>query len=219
MAGEQTSPSQFDQLMAELDTMAKALPAENDDDADAIAAAAAEGGGSSGGDGDDDDKGGKPDGDADDKAPVAKSFNVTLEDGTTMEAFDGAELIKSLQGQVAAQGDEMVKAMGAMIDMLKKQGEAISRQDALFKSLRSEISTLRGAPAGRKSVVSVNEPPVVAKSLSNEQKQGVPAGEFLVKSQAAFDAGKISGTDLCLIETLINQGKPMPDRFSQAVLG
>lgn len=219
MAGEHASTSQFEQLVAELDTLAKALPADTDDDADAIAAAAAEGGGEAGGDGDADDKGGKPDGDADDKGPMAKSFTVKLEDGTEVEAVDGAELVKALQAQVSGLEGGVAKALGSAVGLLKQQGELLTKQGEMIKSLSASVAALRREPGGRKSTVSVHEP-VVAKALGGEEKktEGVSAQEFMVKAMDAFNAGKLTGGQVALAEASINRGEQPPADIVKAVL-
>lgn len=213
MAGE--NASQFDQLVAELDTLAKALPADKDDDAQAIAAAAAEGGGEAGGDGDADDMGGEPDGDADDmggKKPMAKSFQVTLEDGTTMEAVDGAEMVKSLQNQVANLEGSIAKALTGAVEAIKAQGEMI-------KSLNSQVRSLRSSGAGRKTAVSVHEP-VIAKSMpSAGAKEGISSEEFMAKAMDAFKAGRIAALDVATVEACINRGEQPAAHIVKSVLG
>ena len=95
--------SQFNELLAELETLAKAQPADGDQK---IAAAAAEGG--AGAPDDEDDEGeadpaagnGEPDGD--EGKPMAKSFRVTMPDGTEQEAVDGTALVKSLGDRLDA---------------------------------------------------------------------------------------------------------------------
>ena len=95
--------SKFDELLGELETLAKAQPAEEGDEK--IVAAAAEGGGQGSGepDGDEGAGDGMGDGDGDEgKPPMAKSFRVKLEDGTEVDAQDGTELVKALQDRIEA---------------------------------------------------------------------------------------------------------------------
>lgn len=209
MAGEKQETNQFEQLVAELDTMAKALPADNGEDDEKIQAAAAEGGG----DGDDDDMGGKPDGDADDEGkPVAKSFTLTLEDGTTMEAVDGAEMVKSLQEQVSGLEGNMVKAMGAAVDLIKKQGD-------MLKSLTAQVAKLSGTGAGRKAVVSITEKaPAAGEQMTKSEPQGVSPNEFMAKAMEAFNVGKLTSLQIATAEACINRGEKIPDAIVTTVL-
>lgn len=213
--------SQFDALMAELsalstdqEVMTKALPADDGKDDEKIQAAAAEGGS----DGDADDQGGEPDGDADDDGkPMAKSFKFTLEDGTEVEAEDGTELVKSLQERVTKTETTMAKALGQAVSLIKGQG-------AMIKSLQDQIKKLSGEGRGRKAVVSVVEKPApdagaatMAKSLGD--KGGVTPETFFAKALEAQRAGRISGTDIALAETMLNRGQQIPESIVTRVLG
>lgn len=215
MAGEKQETSQFDALVAELDTLAKALPADNGEDDAQIQAAAAEGGGEGSGDGEgepdgDEGKGGKGDGDGDEK-PMAKSFEVTLGDGTKAEAIDAGMLVKSLQDQIASLEGGMLKSMTAAMGVIKQQGE-------MLKSLHEKVQKLGGQGAGRKSTVAVTEKPVA--TMAKSEPTGMDATEFLAKSEAAFNAGRISGLELSTIEACINRGKqPSADIIARVVQG
>lgn len=210
--------SDFDKLMGELNQlaadqgeMAKALPADNGEDEAKIQAAAAEGG-----DGDADDNGGKPDGDADDKGdckPMAKSFTLTLEDGTVVEAQDGAEMVKALSERVEASEANFAKAMGSAVELIKGQAE-------LIKSMQGQLAKLSGEGRGRKAVVSVVEKPdpaanTMAKSLTPD---GMTSEQFFAKAFAAQREGKISGTEIAVAETYLNRGQAIPEHIVQRVV-
>lgn len=212
--------SQFEKLMGELaelgasqETMTKALPAEDGKDEEKIQAAAAEGGL----DGDEDDTGGKPDGDAGDEAegkkPMAKSFKFTLEDGTEMEAEDGAALVKSLQDKFELSEGNLIKALDATAVLIKGQGE-------LIKSLSDRVSKLSGEGRGRKAVVSVVEKPApgaspMAKSM---QPEGMTHDQFFAKALSAQRDGKISGMDIAMAESCLNRGEAIPPSILQRVV-
>lgn len=203
--------SAFEKLMGELsqlgtdqETMAKALPADDGKDEEKIQAAAEEGGLDAGGG----DAGGegkkKPEGEGDDK-PMAKSFLIKLEDGTEVEAQDGAELVKSLQDRVEASEGNMLKAMDAAVSLIKGQGEMI-------KSLGEQIKKLSGEGRGRKTVVSMVEKPApvattMAKSLTPE---GMTPDQFFAKALNAQKEGRITGTEIALAETCLNRGQEIP---------
>lgn len=210
--------SDFDKLMGELNQlaadqgeMAKALPADNGEDEAKIQAAAAEGG-----DGDADNKGGKPDGDADDNGdgkPMAKSFTLTLEDGTQVEAQDGAEMVKALADRIDTSEANFAKAMGSAVELIKGQAE-------LIKSMQGQLTKLSGEGRGRKAVVSVVEKPdpaanTMAKSLTPD---GMTSDQFFAKALAAQREGRISGTEIAVAETYLNRGQPIPEHIVQRVV-
>lgn len=212
--------SQFDKLMQELGTlqsdqeaMTKSLPADDGKDEEKIQAAAAEGGLGDGGNADD--KGGKPDGDADDK-PMAKSFEVVLEDGSKVEAVDGTELVKSLTERLDGQESTMAKALDSMVGLIKGQNEMI-------KSLSDQVKKLSGEGRGRKAVVSITEKPTATAHTDTMAKSigagdGVTADQFFAKALSAQKEGRISGGEIALAETLLNKGQEIPPSIVARVM-
>jgi len=210
--------SDFDKLMGELQALtteqaelAKALPADNGEDEEKIQAAAAEGGAGDG----DGDKGGMPDGDADDKGQMAKSFMVTLEDGTQVEAQDGTELVKSLVERINAKEGVMAKALEQTLNLVKGQADMI-------KSLSEKVAKLSNEGRGRKAVVSVVEKPApdanTGTMVKSHQGGSVSHDEFFAKALTAQKAGRISGAEISLAETLLNRGQKIPDDLVTRVM-
>lgn len=207
--------SQFEKLMGELgelatsqEQLAKALPADDGKDDEKIQAAAEEGGtGEGGGEGGDADAGKE----GDDK-PMAKSFTITLDDGTKVEAQDGAELVKALGERLDATEDNMVKALGGAMNLIKSQGDMI-------KSLGDQIKKLSGEGRGRRTVVSIAEKPApqaeqMAKSL---QVEGMTHDQFFAKAFEAQKAGRINGTDIAIAESSLNRGAAIPEHIVRRV--
>lgn len=210
----------FDKLMAELakaesdqETLSKALPAaEEGMDDDKVQDAAAEGADKAAGDGDADNKGGKPDGDADDKKTMAKSFEVVLADGTKVQAEDGTELIKSLTDRLEKAEGVMVKAMEGALGLIKSQGEMI-------KSLGDQFQKLRGEGRGRKAVVTVSEKKdATTLAKSESQADGLTGEQFLAKALTAQKAGRITAADVAIAEGHLNRGMQPPAELVQRVL-
>lgn len=207
MSGEENKqPSAFDALLGELDTLTKALPAEVDGD-EKIANA------DGGNDDNDEDDEGKEGGDA----PMAKSFVVKLEDGSEVEAQDGTELVKSLMGRIDNNEETLAKALGSAVNLIKVQGEQLAQTTALVKSLQSKVSELSGEGRGRKTVVSIHEKP--ANVMNKSEPEGLTAQEFMTKSNAAFEAGRISGKDLTVIDVSIRSNQPIDQSLAAKVLG
>jgi hypothetical protein len=203
--------SQFEQLMAEIqglsadqEQLTKALPADDGKDEEKIQAAAGEGG-SDGEDG----EGGAPaagDGDADDK-PMAKSFTLTLEDGTTVEAQDGAELVKALSDRIdgeQAKTAEMAKALEATVNLAKGFLP-------LIKSMQDQITKLSGEGRGRKAQLSITEKPAAgAQVMAKSEPVGMNHEQFFAKALTAQKEGRLSGVDIAVAEACLNRGEAIP---------
>lgn len=141
------------------------------------------------------------------KQPLAKSLQVTLADGTVVDAEDGTELVKSLMDQVSGLEGVMAKALGAAVGLIKKQGEQLVATDTLVKSLQAKVTELSGEGRGRKTMVTVMDKPG---QLAKSETPGMTAPEFMAKSHAAFKDGKINGTELTIIDVSLRQGA-LPD--------
>lgn len=197
----------FEALLGELEIMTKALPAADEAiEGDKKIAAAA-------GDGDEDE---------DDELegegkPMAKSFKVTLADGTEVEAEDGTELVKSMIERVEGNEETMAKALGSAVNLIKAQGVQIASAVALVKSLQSKVAELSSEGRGRKTVVSVHEKPAPAE-LAKSDPQGMSGQEFMAKANAAFDGGKISGKDLTIIDVALRSNVALDNALISKVL-
>lgn len=199
--------SQFADLLKELgeiqsesDTLAKALPAEGGEDDDkAIQAAAAEG------DTDADDENpedghAEPDGD---EKPMTKSMTAVV-DGEEVEAIDATELLKSLDDRIGGVESVLAKALESTLSTVKSQGE-------LIKSLQSQVAKLAGQGKGRKTVLTVMEKPAAGETtMAKSEPQGLTPQEFMLKANAAFAAGKITGQQLTTADVAIRMGQPIP---------
>lgn len=203
----------FEKLLGELDTMTKALPAAEVADDKKIQAAA----GADGAEGENKDKL-DADGNPIAADPMAKSFQVTLADGSVIEAQDGTELVKSLFERVDSQEDLMVKAMGGVLDLVKSQTSQITSLGDLVKSLQTKVEQLSGQGAGRKSIVDVHQQATALTKSMGEKQQGPSAEEIMAKSNAAFTAGKITGQELNIIDVSMRSGFPIDQALAAKVL-
>lgn len=216
--------SQYEKLLEELETMAKAMPGDDAADDDKIAAAAAEANPDADGDGKNDVTGdglnpeglgdeGEGEGDGDDEETMGKSFALKLEDGTELEAIDGTELVKSLMARVESNEGTVMKALGTAVDLLGKQGNMI-------KSLQDEVKNLAGEGRGRKTVVSVSEKPVAGATMAKSQgaADGLSANEFMAKALAAQASGRLTGLDVARAESALNKGLPVPQDVVNRVI-
>lgn len=193
--------SVYDELLDELETLAKAMP-EADEKLEEEGHAEPDGD-EDGGPGDDD--GDEPMAKSDCDKPMAKSMSVTLPDGTEAEAVDGMELIKSFQGQMDVIAEGTGKVLKSMSAHLKEQAE-------LIKSLKSDIDTLRSEGRGRKTVVTMAgaAPEPMAKSMSTPS-------DILAKCLDAQKAGKLTALDVSVAEGYLNRGMQIPDRIVSVI--
>lgn len=216
--------SQYEKLLEELETMAKAMPGDEGADDDKIQAAAAAANPDADGDGENDVTGddlspeglgdeGEGEGDGDDEETMGKSFALKLEDGTELEAIDGTELVKSLMARVESNEGTIMKALGTAVDLLGKQGNMI-------KSLQDEVKKLAGEGRGRKTVVSVSEKPVAGATMAKSQgaADGLSANEFMAKALAAQASGRLTGLDVARAESALNKGLPVPQDVVNRVI-
>lgn len=201
--------TQFDALLGDLETLHKALPKGDEVEDEKIEAAKAggaeteeEGEKSKTEDVAKDVKGGKASGK---KAPLAKSLTVKLEDGTEVEAFDGAEMVKSLTdsfGALTTRIDEsdsvLVKAMGQTVSLIKAMGESLA-------NLQTKVAALGNEGRGRKAVVTLVEKPA-GTTLAKGGEQGINPDEFMAKATSLFNERKLSGVELAYIEGSFNRG-------------
>lgn len=207
----------YEKLLDDLETLQKSYAAEEDDKN--IQAAAAEAKGEE--DEEELDENGKPivkpaakkEGEED--APMAKSFIVTTADGEKHEAVDGTELIKSLNDKVEAlqkgaesEKTDLTKSLTILADVIKSQG-------ALIKSLNDKVEIISNQGAGRKSVTTPT--PAMIKSLQSDQP--LSGQEFMLKANAAFDAGRITGKDLTVCDVALRMGSTLDQNLVNKILG
>lgn len=213
MNGASSTTSSFDKLLGELtgetETLLKAHTVEGDGDADADKQADADGKGETdaGADADaDKDKGGEggEGGEGGGGDDMAKSFEVTLEDGTKVIAQDGTLLVKALEERIEKNESALLKALQGTVQLIKAQSAEIT-------SLKEQVGKLSSAGRGRKTTVTVVQPPAQGKDLAKSEQDGITGDQFLAKAEAAMTAGRISGRDLSLAEACINRGSPIPE--------
>lgn len=205
--------SQFDELLAQLNaeqeeqsTLAKALPADDGEDDQAIQAAAAEGaeGEDNPEDEDDDAEGGE--------APLTKSMKIGDEE---VELVDAEALIKSIglmDGRVTEVESVLVKGLESALGMIKSQGDMI-------KSLQGQITKLGTQGAGRKAVLTVHEKPNTETPLTKSQPDGeLTKEQFLVKSEAAWNAGVINGVEFSSVDVALRTGNKLDAGLIQRIV-
>lgn len=191
---------EFDALMGELDViLAKATAVDQPEDDKKIEAAAADADPSAIDEG-------KGDDDAGDKGAVfGKSFAVTLDDGTQVDAYDGTEMVKALHTTIGAQAGKIT----ALEAQVSGADAFATKAVGLFKALQTQIAeqgvlikALREQPGGRRSTITDPTPPARADQATR--------GDMLAKSLTAQAAGRISGREVAVIEARLAENHPIP---------
>lgn len=214
----------FSKLLNELDEfqLAKSAPAdgaESGDNNDADIRAAAEEGAAAGerddlDDLDDDGEGGEGGGEGE---TFGKSLTVTTEDGETIDAIDGTEMLKALNGRVdALEGalgtdSEMFKAVNGLFSLVKSQ-------EVTIDALRADVARLSSSGRGRRAIVTMPErqEETLAKS---ERTEGVSSDEFMAKALNAQAQGRITALDVSRAEGFLAKGLQLPADLVGRVLG
>lgn len=204
----------YEKLLDDLETLQKSYAADEDDKRIQAAADEAR---SEDDEEDELDEEGKPTGkkkslakkgDEDGKEnPFAKSFNGTTEDGQAFEAIDGTELIKALHAEVETNKADLTKSLTFLVSVIKSQGN-------LIKSLQENYIELAGQGRGRKSVSG----PTFDMAKSLQDSQPLNAQGFMLKANAAFDAGRISGKDLTVCDVATRMGSEIDPALVSKVL-
>ena len=205
----------YEALLEELETLQKSMD-QGDSDDEKIAAAAAAGDEDDDHDEPDGDEGMGGEGDGDgDEGPMAKSFSFQLDTGEVVEAVDGTELVKSLQNEVAllksereTAASQSEKVFQAVLGQLKSQGQ-------LIKSLSTQLEKLSSEGRGRKSIAAPSA--AMAKSMGADAG-GLTPDRLLAKANAAFDAGRINGKELTVIDVSLRHGAALDDGLMARVL-
>jgi hypothetical protein len=145
---------------------------------------------------------------------LEKAFKVVLPDGTETEALDATDILKALNADVGT------IRTGVLPQVLAIMG----KQQNMLKALVDEVKELRGQPTPRRSTITLHEKNVTSAGsagggASLAKAEGMTAGEFMLKAEAAFDAGRISGVEARHVNLLINRGvQPDPELVAK-ILG
>ena len=173
---------------------------------------------------------------------VAKSFTVTLADGTKMRAIDGAEMVKSLTERVEDHEVAFVAGLRQVLDIVKS---AAGRLDKLARGRKAaaepemEVSeffakALAGQAAGKVSGFDVARaetclnhgqpipPEIVRKVMGDDTPRTTPRemspGHFFGKALDAQREGKVSALDVIKAENAVAAGRQPDPSFVRAVM-
>lgn len=197
------SGGNFEELLKSLNDVAedagKLGEKAGEPDDKAIAAAAAEAGVNvDGADGDEEEEdGGEGEG---------KEFGKSLgTDGEGNDLVDATDLVKSLMARQDSTDDTLAKALTAMAG-------AVGKQNDLLKSLQAEVKSMSTQGRGRKTLLVATEKPGIGETLAKgavEDEGGITPADLLAKSESAYAAKAISGTEFTTIDVCLRNQWPI----------
>lgn len=123
------------------------------------------------------------------------------------ELIDATEMLETLQKSINDNNEMLGAALPTMITMMKRMGETIAAQGEMIKSLQAGQGA---APAGRKSQVVLLAKSAAGTQAVEEEQSQLSADDLMIKSNAAYSAGKISGVELGMIDLAL-RSRQLPD--------
>jgi hypothetical protein len=147
-----------------------------------------------------------------------KSFGVTLEDGTEVEAFDGTEMMKALYTENQALRGDVLRLTGegeVLRKALSQSAKAIGQHNDLIKALRVDVTAIGGLGSGRRTKLSIHEKIPAAGAA---EADGVTPQEFMTKAMTAFQAGKITGAEVNMADARLRRGNEIDPDVVRRVL-
>jgi hypothetical protein len=159
---------------------------------------------------------GKEEGEGDDM--MGKALQVTLADGSVVEAFDGTAMMKSLSDRLVAtetNSAEFMKGMAVAVDVLTSmqkvvvaQAAKIEAQDVLLKSLQDKVGTIGAQGSGRRALVNILEK--TATTIPGGGKVALDRNAILAKALTAQKRGDLDAVGVARIESRLNSNMELP---------
>ena len=205
----------YDELLAEIGVLAKAMPAVGDAK---VEAAAKEGGMEPNAGGEEPlAKGTEPEEEEDDEGGddmMGKSFQVTMPDGTVAEVFDGSQMMKALTTEVETlkgSNADLTAKLEAATGELSKSLQAHTGLLGMVKSLQGDVARLGAAGRGRSAQLTVLDKPAATAPVPATDP-AADGNALMAKAMDAFTRkiGGITSTDIASAEARLNRGLPFP---------
>lgn len=152
--------------------------------------------------------------------PLTKSIT----DSNGEEMVDATEILETLQKSVNSTNESLNAFMPTMIRMMKRMGETIVTQGDMIKSLQHSQASAGALGAGRKSqVVIMAKSQAGTEAITTEAttaaSEGLTAGELMIKSNVAYNEGKINGVQLGMVDLALRNNQMPPTDILSAVFG
>lgn len=211
------------------ETLAKSLPAAQDDKN--IQAAAGEssanngegagaGSGEGAGEGEGEGKGeGEGEGKGEGEGTLTKSLTA-VEGENDEQMIDATEVLETLQKSMNSTNEALNTGFPLMISMMERMGTTIAAQGELIKSLQQNQINAGAQGAGRKSQVVVMAKSIAgAAAVEHAEDTQLTGADLMIKSNSAYAEGKINGVQLNMIDCALRNGYQPDPAILAKVLG
>ena len=122
------------------------------------------------------------------------------------DLVDATDLVKSIMARQDVSEGMLTKALTSIAGVMNKQND-------LIKSLQADVKTMSAQGRGRKTLMAISEKPGVsdtlAKSEGGDGDGAITPADLLVKSNAAYTAGKLSGAELNTVDVCLRNHWPI----------
>lgn len=143
---------------------------------------------------------------------------VTSENGEVM--IDATEVLETLQKSMNSTNEALNQGFPLMIAMMERMGNTIAQQGEMIKSLQNNQINAGAQGAGRKSQVVVMAKSVAGTAaVEHAQDTQMTGADLMIKSNAAYSAGKITGIQLNMIDCALRNGYAPDTEIMAKVLG
>lgn len=198
--------SELNDLLDELETLAKAVPMgdESRGGAEKIKAAAEEGGTDLEDEDEDEDEDEgyeEPDEGEDEDEVMGKSIYARMPDGTMREAYDGTEMVKALLMSSEAHSASLAKSIAATTNAVRELHKSMRSQWNEIKKLRDDIARIGGEGRGRKTVLNVHAQPQPVDP--GNQQSGLRGEALMAKAQQLCAAGILTPHDVATLDLCV----------------
>lgn len=210
------------------ETLAKSIPAAQDDKNIQAAAGQSpanngEGAGAGSGEGEGEGEENKGEGEGENKGEGEGSMTKSMpavEGANGEEMIDATEVLETLQKSMNSTNEALNTGFPLMISMMERMGNTIAAQGELIKSLQQNQINAGAQGSGRKSQVVVMAKSVAgAAAVEHANDTQMTVGELMIKSNAAYTAGKINGVELNMIDCAVRNNFAPDANIMAKVLG
>lgn len=208
------------------ETLAKSIPAAQDDKNIQAAAGESpanngEGAGAGSGENPEEnkDENGEKKGEGE-NTDLTKSL-PTVEGANGEQMIDATEVLETLQKSVNSTNEALNTGFPLMMQMMERMGNTIAAQGELIKSLQQNQINAGAQGAGRKSQVVVMAKSMAGTQAAAEQlsETQISGEDLMIKSNVAYNEGKISGVQLNMIDCALRNGYQPDPAILAKVLG
>lgn len=137
------------------------------------------------------------------------------------QMIDATEVLETLQKSVNSTNEALNTGFPLMMQMMERMGNTIAAQGELIKSLQQNQINAGAQGAGRKSQVVVMAKSMAGTQATTEQPEDtqITGADLMIKSNVAYNEGKITGVQLNMIDCALRNGYQPDPAILAKVLG